>query len=681
MVQTGGLTASFLIPLTTFFLMRFWNASRIHQQGLYLCTASFLFAVSLQIYIPIWIIFYFLIFSTGVFLFKIVEIKRILQFIRHKHGVLWISASLLIIVLLSSPVIALYYELQYDTEHFPTLRILQKNDYNLVKSYASDIQEQLFSEEFTNNLKISLTFGNLLGLLFEPFQYHILFTRHAISEAVLYIGFLPLLCVGVAVIKVRNRYTYCFSAIAVLVLLIACNFGRQVFSQPGLNQQIMLMLFPFLNMADVLQAGGSLFVFCLVILGAIGFQRIIKEKPKILWLLPIFFPLYKYIVLSPLILGGQFHIYQQKSILYILGALALLLFIQPKNFITNRLYNISLKGLQQFSIVILFLSLVTFDVFHILYPFPATKALDSRYYDYFQHENLLYSSPESHFINYRTPFSFSSWNPTEVEALPLQPFDEESLFLTFFGHEIYKEKKVAFPNVVKRIRSQITGETFLALLDHMFMTTHYYDYLVNVPLEKQLVMSNIITPIINFFPKDHVIFARDKYQVVERINNASIEELRTHIYLEQDRNLHRPDSDVSKFFDPAYFLEYTRAEITSFDRQTGLIYPPNPNVSLKISAYDVNHLSLHVDTPYAGYLYFGDGYSKHWKAWIDGKEAKIEKTNINFKAVYTPAGKHRVEFRYDPILFRYSIYLYAIGNILFLSMLTASIRKRHKHPI
>lgn len=67
-----------------------------------------------------------------------------------------------------------------------------------------------------------------------------------------------------------------------------------------------------------------------------------------------------------------------------------------------------------------------------------------------------------------------------------------------------------------------------------------------------------------------------------------------------------------------------------------------------IIGFNPNRLSVNIEAAENGYFYFGDGYSKHWKVFLNSKEVKIYKTNVNFKSVYVPKGKHRVDFVYDP---------------------------------
>jgi hypothetical protein len=50
-------------------------------------------------------------------------------------------------------------------------------------------------------------------------------------------------------------------------------------------------------------------------------------------------------------------------------------------------------------------------------------------------------------------------------------------------------------------------------------------------------------------------------------------------------------------------------------------------------------------------LVLADSFDPGWRAYVDGKEERIFRANAFFRAVPFPAGKHRVEFRYEPLSF------------------------------
>lgn len=297
MRQNGALHFFFLIPFITFFLLLFFRATPA-KKGFYLFVVSFLGAIALLVNIPLWLLFYIFLFAILVFAFKIAAIKPIIQFLRTRYGFLWILLCVGVVLLVSFPVIELYYEFHHDTELFPSVRLLQKNGANLVKCYASDFQGSVLSEKFSQNIKVSATLGNIVGLLFEPFQHLFLHLIHS-SEVVLYLSILPLFGIWVALTKGRTQYTYLFSTIAVLTLLISCNFKYRGFVQASFTQRIIMGIFPLLKMTDVLQKGGILFLFCLVILSALGFQKMLNPRNRILWVTGILFLFYKYLVFLP----------------------------------------------------------------------------------------------------------------------------------------------------------------------------------------------------------------------------------------------------------------------------------------------------------------------------------------------------------------------------------------------
>jgi uncharacterized membrane protein YfhO len=56
-----------------------------------------------------------------------------------------------------------------------------------------------------------------------------------------------------------------------------------------------------------------------------------------------------------------------------------------------------------------------------------------------------------------------------------------------------------------------------------------------------------------------------------------------------------------------------------------------------------------VDAPADGYLVLNDPYHPWWRASVDGRDAPILRANVLFRAVPVPAGRHRVEFAFEPL--------------------------------
>jgi hypothetical protein len=92
--------------------------------------------------------------------------------------------------------------------------------------------------------------------------------------------------------------------------------------------------------------------------------------------------------------------------------------------------------------------------------------------------------------------------------------------------------------------------------------------------------------------------------------------------------------------------------------------------SIKLIAYEPNYLKYTAINSNAGLAVFSEIYYKNgWIATIDGKEVPIFRANYVLRAIEIPAGKHEIEFRFEPQVVKTgsSIALFSsIGMVLLL---------------
>ena len=88
---------------------------------------------------------------------------------------------------------------------------------------------------------------------------------------------------------------------------------------------------------------------------------------------------------------------------------------------------------------------------------------------------------------------------------------------------------------------------------------------------------------------------------------------------------------------------------------------PNASGTARIVNYVSNKIDIDVVTTGKSFLVLTDNFYPGWKAYIDGKPAKIYKANYSFRGVVVPKGKSRVEFSYIPQSFLIGTYLFLIG--------------------
>lgn len=79
-------------------------------------------------------------------------------------------------------------------------------------------------------------------------------------------------------------------------------------------------------------------------------------------------------------------------------------------------------------------------------------------------------------------------------------------------------------------------------------------------------------------------------------------------------------------------------------------------------SYSPNRITIEAYLTAPGLFVLGDIWYPGWKAFVDGKETKIYRTNYVMRGVALSEGRHRVEFRYDPLSFK-------IGGLISLTSL------------
>ena len=84
----------------------------------------------------------------------------------------------------------------------------------------------------------------------------------------------------------------------------------------------------------------------------------------------------------------------------------------------------------------------------------------------------------------------------------------------------------------------------------------------------------------------------------------------------------------------------------------------------KLLSYKANKVVLEYESDSDAFLYVSDTYYPGWHAYVDGKETKIYRANLAFRAIKVPKGKHTVVFKYIPMSFYIGLCLTIIGILL-----------------
>lgn len=156
----------------------------------------------------------------------------------------------------------------------------------------------------------------------------------------------------------------------------------------------------------------------------------------------------------------------------------------------------------------------------------------------------------------------------------------------------------------------------------------------------------------------------------------------TTIYTSPDSTtfVHRSDSSLSRIYfvdrveeKPALELmnaiknnEFNPKEVAFVDKLDFKTDKPGNQAYSKILEYKDEYISAEVNATGNNFLFHGTTFMPGWKAYIDGIEAKVYKTNHGFQGILVPSGKHKVEFVYKPAGFEAGKYMSLILNVLLL---------------
>ena len=103
-------------------------------------------------------------------------------------------------------------------------------------------------------------------------------------------------------------------------------------------------------------------------------------------------------------------------------------------------------------------------------------------------------------------------------------------------------------------------------------------------------------------------------------------------------------------------------------------------ISLKI--YQPNYLKYSSNSSNGGLAIFSENYYKNgWKATIDGKETPIFRANYVLRAIQIPAGKHTIEFKFEPEVVKMGSTIALISTIGMFLLLVGGIYFENKKKV
>ena len=91
--------------------------------------------------------------------------------------------------------------------------------------------------------------------------------------------------------------------------------------------------------------------------------------------------------------------------------------------------------------------------------------------------------------------------------------------------------------------------------------------------------------------------------------------------------------------------------------------------TVRVQTYSPLEIVLEVDSPAPSFLVTSEAHYPGWQAFVDGHEQEILYTNVAFRGLPVPAGRHKVVMRFAPTILRYSAAVSAIAWLGWLAVL------------
>lgn len=108
-------------------------------------------------------------------------------------------------------------------------------------------------------------------------------------------------------------------------------------------------------------------------------------------------------------------------------------------------------------------------------------------------------------------------------------------------------------------------------------------------------------------------------------------------------------------------------------------FEKDTTASIQLLKHQPNYLKYNSYTSKDGFAVFSENYYKNgWIATIDGKEAKIYLVNYVLRGLQVPAGKHTIEFKFEPQVVKTGSAIALISAIVMLLLIGAGVYFENK---
>jgi hypothetical protein len=102
--------------------------------------------------------------------------------------------------------------------------------------------------------------------------------------------------------------------------------------------------------------------------------------------------------------------------------------------------------------------------------------------------------------------------------------------------------------------------------------------------------------------------------------------------------------------------------------------------AVRVVKYEPRRVILDVVSEAPSFLVTSETHYPGWRAWVDERESPLTLTNVAFRGLPVPAGRHRVEMRFEPRILVWGAWLSGLGALLLMAALLFGDKMRRRAP-
>ncbi len=471
-------------------------------------------------------------------------------------------------------------------------------------------------------------------------------------ETVMYAGVGILFFAIYSVFKSKNPEKFFFSVLAFLSLIIASNL-------PGIK---FLYLLPIPMVSTTVPTRElNIFIFSVIILGALGIDNWLKEK-NYKSLFPVFFVIFYALIWGVVFLLPKFIAIDPSNISVTKHNLIL-----PTVLAFGILVAFYLKRVNKNLAFIIVLLLVSFDLFYFfnkITPFSPAQLT-------YPNTPIISYIKETAGINRFWGYG-SGYIPANYQSVDgtYSPEGNDPLHIAAYTELLASSKTGTLPEVLPRPDANIApGYGPDDLKNNGFRQTVLNLLGVKYVLQKQQLLGAWEQPDLTTFPEKEysLVYKVYPWQVYENKNALP------RFFLANNFKVENRSHILSSIYSGIDLRKTLLLE-----KSPGIKIDKNSKGGVRLLSYTANEVSFSVKTNGNSLLFLSDNYYPEWSAYVDGVKTNLLRADYSFRAVAVPKGEHNVVFSYDPVSFVRGIALSgaSLGLLLIIFFITRFYEKK-----